>query len=305
MNVGFIGLGAMGLPMARRLAGAGHQLFTTIHRNSAPAEELAAAGARVLATPAEVAANAETIVTILPADAQLKEVVLGGSGLIHGFGASHVLIEMTTATAFTVQEIEEALRGAGARVLDAPVSGGTPAAANGTLTIMVGGDAGLLEQCRPLLGAMGTNIVHVGGVGQGKVVKIVNQALAAIHLLAIGEAFALGVRCGADSKVLYDVIKASSGYSKMMDLRLPGFLFDGTFQPGFKLDLMKKDLNLAVDSAQALGLPLLFGGLAAQVFSAASTAGRGQQDFAAAAEFLAGLSGAKLESELERSAHGG
>jgi 3-hydroxyisobutyrate dehydrogenase-like beta-hydroxyacid dehydrogenase len=283
--------------MAKRVAGAGHQVFTTFHRNRAPAEELAALGARILATPAEIARNAQTIITVVPADAELKETVLGAEGLIHGFGAGKVLIEMTTATAFTVLEVEAALAGVGGRVLDAPVSGGTTAAANGTLTIMVGGDADLLEQCRPLLATMGTTIPHVGAVGQGKVVKIVNQVLAATHLLAMGEALALGVRCGADPKVMYEVLKTSSGYSKMMDLRLPGFLFDGAFQPGFKLDLMKKDLNLAVDSAQALAIPLVFGSLAAQVFAAASTAGRGAQDFSAAAEFLAALSGARLDGQ--------
>lgn len=287
----------MGLPMAKRVVSAGHQVFTTFHRNRAPVEELAALGARILPTPAEVARNSQTIITVLPADAELKETALGAEGLIHGFGAGKVLVEMTTATAFTVLEVEAALVAVGGRVLDAPVSGGTPAAANGTLTIMVGGDADLLEQCRPLLETMGKTIPHVGAVGQGKVVKIVNQVLAATHLLAMGEALALGVKCGADPKVIYEVLKTSSGYSKMMDLRLPGFLFNGSFQPGFKLDLMKKDLNLAVDSAQALAIPLVFGSLAAQVFAAASTAGRGGQDFSAAAEFLAGLSGARLDGQ--------
>jgi 3-hydroxyisobutyrate dehydrogenase-like beta-hydroxyacid dehydrogenase len=287
----------MGLPMAKRVVGAGHQVFTAVHRNRAPADELASLGARVLATPAEVARNAEAVITVLPADAELKETALGAGGLIEGFQAGKVLIEMTTATAFTVREVEAALAAAGGRVLDAPVSGGTTAAAAGTLTIMVGGDADLLEQCRPLLETMGKAIRHVGAVGMGKVVKIVNQVLAATHLLAMGEALALGVRCGADPKVMYEVLKTSSGYSRMMDLRLPGFLFDGAFQPGFKLDLMKKDLNLAVDSAQALALPLAFGGLAAQVFAAASTAGRGAEDFSAAADFLARLAGVRLDGE--------
>ena len=215
-----------------------------------------------------------------------------------------MLIDMTTATAGTLLEVEQALARQGGRVLDAPVSGGTAGAENGTLTIMVGGDAGLLDEVRPLLETMGKNIVHVGGVGQGKLVKIVNQAMAAINLLAMGEAFALGIRCGADPKVLYDVIKASSGYSRMMDARLPGFLFEGNFKPGFKLDLMKKDVNLAVDSAKSLGIPMMFGSLAAQVFSAASTAGRGAEDFAAAADFLAGLAGATLVRPAEGTAQG-
>jgi 3-hydroxyisobutyrate dehydrogenase len=300
VKVGFIGLGGMGLPMAKRVAGGGYEVLTTVHRRREPAEQLAAVGARILDTPAEIARQAEIVITILPADSELKEAVFGEGGLVHGFSPDKVLIEMTTATAFSVQEVEKALARRGGRVLDAPVSGGTVGAENGTLTIMVGGDAGLLEEVRPLLETMGKNIVHVGGVGQGKLVKIVNQVMAAIHLLAIGEAFALGIKCGADPKVLYDVIKASSGYSKMMDLRLPGFLFEGMFKPGFKLDLMKKDVNLAVDSAKSLGIPLMFGSLAAQVFSAASTAGRGAEDFAAAADFLAGLAGARLDRPAER-----
>ena len=294
MKVGFIGLGAMGLPMARRVVGAGHQTFTTCHRRREPADELVASGATVLASPAEVARAADVVLTILPADRELKEAVLGDEGILRGFARGKVLIEMTTATALTMQDVERAVAGAGGEVLDAPVSGGTPAAANGTLTFMVGGDARLLDRCRPLLEAMGQTIVHVGPVGQGKVVKMVNQMMAAAHLVTLGEAFALGVRCGADPHMLYAVIKTSSGYSKMMDLRLPGFLLDGTFDPGFRLDLMKKDVNLAIDSAQALSVPLLLTSVVGQVFSAASTAGKGDADFSAAAQYVADLAGANL-----------
>jgi 3-hydroxyisobutyrate dehydrogenase-like beta-hydroxyacid dehydrogenase len=154
---------------------------------------------------------------------------------------------------------------------------------------MVGGNAALLEECRPLLSTMGVKIVHVGGTGQGKVVKMVNQVMAALHLLTMGEAFALGVRSGADPATLYEVIKDSSGYSKMMDLRLKDFLMAGSFQPGFKLDLMKKDVNLAVESARARNIPALLTSIAAQVFAAASAAGNGDSDFSAAARYLAGM----------------
>jgi 2-hydroxy-3-oxopropionate reductase len=289
MNVGFIGLGAMGLPMAKRVIGCGHKLYTTFHRRREPAEELRAMGAEILGTPAEVAKTADAIITILPADAELKEAFFGVAGILSGFSEGRVLIEMTSGTALAMQEIEVSVREVGGFVLDAPVSGGTPAAAQGTLTIMVGGDEALLERFRPMLQAMGTRIVHVGKVGQGKVVKIVNQMMAAIHLLTIGEAFALGIKSGADPAILYEVIKSSSGYSKMMDLRLPGFLMQGSFQPGFKLDLMKKDVNLALESAKALGVPVLLTSAAAQVFTAASAAGKGSEDFSAAAQFLAAL----------------
>jgi len=294
MKVGFIGLGAMGLPMATRVVGAGHETFTVTRRNRAPVDALTALGARALATPADVARAADVVITILPADRELKDVILGEHGLLEGFSRGKILIDMTTATAIGMEEIARAVVAAGGEVLDAPVSGGTPAAAQGTLTIMVGGDPALLDRCRPLLETMGKQIVHVGGVGQGKVVKMVNQIMAAGHLLVLGEAFALGVRCGADPATLYEVVKSSSGYSRMMDLRLPGFLLDGRFEPGFRLDLMKKDVNLALDSARSLSVPMLFASCVGQVFAAASGAGRGNDDFSAAAQYLTEMAGVRL-----------
>ncbi len=299
MKIGFIGLGDMGAPMAERVVKAGFPVFTTFHRRREPADALAALGARVMPTAEEVARASDAVITILPADAELHETVLGPHGLVEGFAPGKVLIEMTTATAASVIAAERALSAVGGRVLDAPVSGGTTAAAQGTLTIMVGGDTALLEECRPLLATMGTRIIHVGPLGQGKVVKMINQVLAATHLLALGEAFALGVRCGADPATLYSVIKESSGYSKMMDLRLQGFLFAGSFQPGFKLDLMKKDVNLALDSARAQGVPLLLTSAVGQMFAAASAAGCGSADFSAAARFVAEMAGVDLSRAAE------
>ncbi|MFI5357685.1 MAG: NAD(P)-dependent oxidoreductase [Opitutales bacterium] len=292
--VGFIGLGAMGAPMAERVVKAGFATFTTFHKRREPAEALAALGATIVDSPAAVARASDIVITILPADAELEEVVLGKNSLSEGLSPGKVLIDMTTATAATLLRIEALLTPMGVRILDAPVSGGTTGAAAGTLTIMVGGDPALLDQCRPLLETMGSRIVHVGAVGQGKVVKIVNQMMAAVHLLAIGEAFALGIRSGADPATLYSVIKESSGYSKMMDLRLPGFLLAGSFKPGFKLDLMKKDVNLALDSARAQSVPLLLTSVAGSMFAAASAAGKGGDDFSAAAQFLAGLAGVEI-----------
>lgn len=294
MKVGFVGLGAMGLPMAKRVVGGGFQTFTTFHRNREPADTLASMGACVVDTPALVARAADVIITIVPADAELKETVLGANGLLEGFSPGKILIDMTTATAMSLQEIGRTLATVGGRILDAPVSGGTAGAARGTLTIMVGGDPSLLEECRPLLETMGNRIVHVGPIGQGKVVKMINQMMAAVHLITIGEAFTLGIRCGADPATLYEVIKDSSGYSKMMDLRLPGFLLAGSFEPGFKLDLMKKDVNIALDSGRGRGVPLLLASTVAQIFSAASTAGKGSADYSFAAQFLANMAHVQL-----------
>jgi 3-hydroxyisobutyrate dehydrogenase-like beta-hydroxyacid dehydrogenase len=302
MKVGFIGLGAMGLPMAKRVLGGCHQMYTTFHRRRDPARELEAMGAEILPTTGAVAQAADVVITILPADAELKQAVFGNTGILNGFSNGKVLIEMTSGTALAMREVDEAIRAKGGSVLDAPVSGGTPAAEKGTLTIMVGGEESLLERCRPLLQNMGTRIVHVGKVGQGKVVKIVNQMMAAIHLLTIGEAFALGIKSGADPATLYEVIKDSSGYSKMMDLRLPGFLLEDSFKPGFKLDLMKKDVNLALESARASNTPLLLTSVAAQVFAAVSAAGKGRDDFSVAAQFLTALAGTTLSQSKTKSA---
>ena len=285
----------MGLPMAERLLHAGFDLATLVHRRREAADRLADKGARIFSSPQEIARSVDFLITILPAVAELKEVVFGSNGLIQGLSPGKVLIEMTTALPSTVVGIAAALAPMGVSVLDAPVSGGVTGAVGGTLTIMAGGEEAVLERCRPLLTPMGTRIVHVGGVGQGKVVKMVNQMMAAAHLLTLGEAFALGVRCGADPATLYEVIKDSSGYSRMMEARVP-MLRAGNFTPGFKLDLMKKDVNLALDSARDMGVPMLVGSVVGQILSAASAAGNGGSDFAIAAQFLADLGGVRLSA---------
>jgi 3-hydroxyisobutyrate dehydrogenase-like beta-hydroxyacid dehydrogenase len=300
VKIGFVGLGAMGFPMARRVMNAGYPLITTFHRHRGAADELEKLGAEVVNSPAEVSRKSDAVITILPADAELRECILGETGVLEGLSAGKVLIDMTTCTPETLLKITERVEACGARVLDAPVSGGTDGAAAGTLSIMAGADPELLEQYKPLLGAMGTRIFHVGPVGQGKLIKIINQSLAAIHLLAIGEAWALGIRGGANKNLIYDVVRESSGYSRMMDLRLQKFLFAGSFEPGFRLDLMKKDVLLAADAARESGTPMLLTSAAAQIFTAASAAGHGNADFSRAAEYLAELSQTSLTEGSKR-----
>lgn len=291
MNIGFIGLGAMGLPMAKNVARAGHKLHIMQNRRAEPVEELKKSGALVFSNPAELADGTDVVITVLPADEELRQVVAGEDCLASTMRKGQALIDMTTATSTTLLELTPKLRELGVTVIDAPVSGGTTGAAAGTLTIMVGAEAADLSEWRPLLETMGNNIYHVGAVGQGKAFKIVNQLMAAMHILTIGEAFGLGTRLGADPKMLKEVISASSGYSKMMDLRLDGFLLDGSYEPGFGLDLMKKDVRLAVESAHGEGMPATLGAQAHEIFQAASTAGYGGNDFSSAAAFLAQTAG--------------
>ncbi len=291
MTVGFIGLGAMGLPMAHNVAEAGHTLRIMRHRRAEPVRALESRGAVVCRSVAEVADGADAVITVLPADEELSSVLDGSDGLAARMQAGQALIDMTTAKPATLLRFAPTLSDRGVALLDAPVSGGTTAAHDGTLTIIAGTTERELERWRPLLETMGTRIFHVGSPGQGKVFKIVNQLLAAIHLLAIGEAFGLGVKLGADPRNLKDVISASSGYSRMMDLRLDGFLLDGTFEPGFTLDLMKKDIRLAVESAHSARMAAPLASQVHEIYLAASTAGFGALDFSKAAAVLASVEG--------------
>ena len=161
-KVGFIGLGAMGLPMAKRVLDAGYKMYATFHRRREPAEQLQAMGADILSNAGEVAKAADVIITILPGDAELKETVLGPAGFVRVGVSGKTLIEMTSGTPLAMQEVDAAFRSAGGKTLDAPVSGGTPAAAQGTLTIMVGGETSTLEECRPLLETMGKTSCTLG-----------------------------------------------------------------------------------------------------------------------------------------------
>lgn len=280
--------------MAKNVIKAGHTIYTMVHRRREPAAELEALGAVVLDTPRAIAEAADVVVTIVPADRELVAVVEGPDGLAAGLTTGKALVEMTTATSATMERVAREIEATGAVVIDAPVSGGTPKAASGELTIIVGADASVLERYRPLLATMGTTIFHVGPVGTGKVVKMVNQIMSAVHMAVIGEAMTLGRKAGADPATVARVIRESSGYSRMMDLRLEEFLLAGSFEPGFKLDLMLKDVNLAIDSAQELGVPMSVSSATAQLFTAASATGHGNDDFAAVGRYIAESAGVEL-----------
>ncbi|HEX7361922.1 MAG TPA: NAD(P)-dependent oxidoreductase [Bryobacteraceae bacterium] len=298
-KIGFIGLGAMGLPMAERIVNAGFETFITVHRRREPSEQLESLGAQVLGTPALVGQAADVVITMLPADQELKQVVFGEHGLVEGFAPGKILVDMTTASVMSLREVENAIVQVGGRVLDAPVSGGTTGAARGTLTVIAGGDPGLLEECRPLLSVVATRIMHVGGTGQGKVVKMVNQVMAALNLFSIGEAFSLGMSYGVSPEILYDVIKTSSGYSKMMDLKLPHFLLVGSFEPGFKMRLMKKDLDIALESGRSKDVPLTLTSLIARDFAEAIENGNGEADYSLLAQVLANRAAVNFNQKKE------
>ncbi len=296
-SIGFVGVGAMGKPMARNLLEAGYPL-TVYDLNPDPVKELERYGAKAANSSAETARDIEVIITMLPACEEVKAAVLGAGGVLEGAKGGSLLIDMSSIAPHTSKLVASEAAKVGVRFLDAPVSGGVHAAENGTLTIIVGGDKALLDEHMDLMQAMGKNIYHVGGVGMGETVKMVNQVLAGINMLAISEAFVLGTRLGADPETLYRVIRVSAGNSFLIDARVPDYILKGDFtRPGFALDLMLKDLGLAVESAKINKMPLFLTGQAYQYFSMASRWGLGKKDMSSVTELLEEMAGVKVRTE--------
>lgn len=296
-KIGLIGLGAMGKRMALNLLKAGFEL-TVNDLNQAAVDEVVKAGATAAVTPAELARGVDVVLTMLPADPEVKQVVLGENGVFEGLRAGATLIDMTSLSPHTSIMIGKEAEKRGFGFMDAPVSGGTVGAEKGTLTIMVGGDKNLLEDHRSVLDAMGQRIFHVGDVGMGETVKMVNQILVGVNVIAIAEAFVLGVKLGADPETLYDIIRVSAGGSFILDNRMPSFILKGDFrQPGFAVNLLKKDVGLAVDSAKVENIPLPLTSQVFQCLTMASASGRGDLDQTSFIEILEELAGVKVRAK--------
>ncbi|HUA51035.1 MAG TPA: 3-hydroxyisobutyrate dehydrogenase [Candidatus Sulfotelmatobacter sp.] len=291
MTTGFIGTGTMGLPMLRNLIAKG--FGTTAYDTHGPALDAAVtAGAARGASAADVARASRLLVTILPSAANVEAVYLGPNGVLAGAAADLLCVDMSTIDPGTAQRVAARLAERKIRYIDAPVSGGVAKAVDGTLTIMVGGAAGDLEQARPALAAMGATIVHVGAVGAGSVAKLCNNLIAGVAAVAISEAFRIGEAYGVDPHVLTQVISTSSGGTWVMQHAhpVPGINPNAAssrdYAPGFMTDLMAKDLGLAVNAAREGHVSALVASAAQQVYRLASAHGLGRKDFASVYQFL-------------------
>jgi len=290
-RVGFIGLGVMGRPMALNLVRAGHAL-TVFDLDREAIDALVAAGASAGASAREAAMGQEVVVTMLPASRHVEAVYRGPDGVIAGLGTKMIVIDMSTIDPGTSRRIAAEVSAAGASMLDAPVSGSSTGAADGTLTIMVGGSEADLESQRDLLEAMGRTIIHCGPTGMGEAVKLCNQLVAGASVAAVAEAFALGERLGADPKVLFDVMSRSSGNCWALQTRppvaglVPTAPCEHDFAPGFMVELMHKDLALISAAASEVGLPLALAATAQQLYARASEQGFGRSDFSAVFKVL-------------------
>jgi 3-hydroxyisobutyrate dehydrogenase len=296
MKIGFIGTGTMGRPMVANLV---KKRFAVVAYDVLPAALAGAvqAGATAAGSAGEAAEQADIVVTMLPSSSHVEAAYLGPGGVRDGVGRGRLCIDMSTIEPGTARRVAEALAAVGGRFLDAPVSGGSPRAEDGTLAIMVGGDARDVEEARPVLAAMGANIIHVGPVGSGQVAKLCNNLIAGVAAVAVSEAFRIAQGFGVDFKVLTDVIGKSSGNTWIMEHMhpVPGLVARAAssrdYAPGFMTDLMAKDLGLAVNAARQLRVPVFVAAAAQQVLRLASSHGFGQKDFTSVFQFLQPSSG--------------
>ncbi|MFE3827362.1 2-hydroxy-3-oxopropionate reductase [Streptomyces sp. NPDC059092] len=278
-KIAFIGLGIMGGPMAANLVKAGHTV-TGHNRSSSPVDRLIAAGGQGAGSIAEAVRDAEVVITMVPADAQVKDVVLGEDGVLRHAAPGTLLIDMSSITPGTALEVDAAARERGVRTLDAPVSGGEAGAIEAVLSIMVGGEADDFADARPVFDALGTTVVHVGPHGAGQTVKAANQLIVAVHLQALAEAVVFLENAGVDLAAALDVLGGGLAGSTVLD-RKRAAMVSGDFKPGFRIDLHHKDMGIVTDAARAVGAPLPVGALVAQLVASARACGDGGLDHSA------------------------
>jgi 3-hydroxyisobutyrate dehydrogenase len=291
MKIAFIGTGTMGGPMLANLVKKG---FAVTAYDIVPAALQAAvkAGATAAASTADAARGADLVVTMLPSSSHVESVYLARGGVVEGVATGKLCVDMSTIDPAVSRRVAEALKAKSVRFIDAPVSGGVPKAVDGTLAIMIGGDARDVEEARPALAAMGANIIHVGPVGAGEVAKLCNNLIAGVAAVAVSEAFRIAEAFGVDHKILTDVISKSSGNTWVMEAAhpVPGMVpraaSSRDYEGGFMTDLMAKDLGLAVSAARNLRIPVVVSPAAQQVLRLASSHGYGRKDFTSIYQFL-------------------
>ncbi len=289
MKIGFIGTGIMGRPMALNLIKAGHELYTWGRRFDT-VEPLLVAGALGKGTPAEVAASADISISMVANTADVEQVVLGERGLMHGAKPGSVIVDMSTIAPSAARRIADELAGRGIHMLDAPVSGGQAGAVEGSLSIMVGGDAEVFARAKPLFDVLGRHIVHVGGHGAGQVVKACNQIVASLTMEGVAEAILLARNNGVDPARMREALLGGYAYSKILEVHGQRML-EGNYKAGFKVKLHHKDMGIVMDNAHENRTPLPGAEVVARQIAALMDAGEAELDSAAlmlALERLAG-----------------
>jgi 2-hydroxy-3-oxopropionate reductase len=277
-NVGFIGLGIMGRPMALNLAKAGHKLF--LHSRSGVPPEMASSMAHPCASPKEVAQQADVVITMLPDTPDVAKVLFGDDGVAHGLSKGKTVVDMSSISPMATKDFARRINELGCDYLDAPVSGGEVGAKNAALTIMVGGPQAAFERVRPLFEAMGKNITLVGGNGDGQTCKVANQIIVALNIEAVGEALLFASKAGADPAKVRQALMGGFAASRILEVHGERMI-KRTFDPGFRIELHQKDLNLALSTARALGVSLPNTATAQELFNACTAHGGARWDHSA------------------------
>ena len=270
-KVGFIGLGIMGAPMAGHLIDGGHELFVVQHR-AAPPQELLGKGAVVCASNREVAERADVIITMVPDTPQVEAVLFGANGVAEGLSPAKTVVDMSSIAPIETKRIAARINELGCSYLDAPVSGGEVGAKAASLTIMVGGPEAVFEQVRPLFELMGKNITLVGGNGDGQTCKVANQIIVALTIEAVGEALLFASKAGADPAKVRQALMGGFASSRILEVHGQRMI-DRSFDPGFRIALHQKDLNLALQGARSIGVSLPNTAMCQELFNACTAHG--------------------------------
>lgn len=291
-RVGFIGLGIMGSGMARNLLKAGFDLAVW-NRTASKAEGIVREGARLASSPADLAAQSDVIVICVSDTPDVEAVLLGENGVIHGARAGSLVVDCSTISPTRTQELAQALAEKGVHMIDAPISGGSEGAAQGTLSIMVGGQSEQVERAMPFLEAMGKSITHVGDSGAGQMVKLVNQILVGIGMLALGEAFLFAQAGGLDLEKTLKAVEGGAAGSWALTNRGPQIIVRD-WRPGFMIDLQQKDLRLILEAAAELGVPVMSCSLTFHLYRTLQNLGCGAEGNHALIKALENMSGIKI-----------
>ena len=296
MKVGFIGLGIMGKPMAGHILAGGHELY--VHGRRGAPSELVAKGAKECKSGAEVARNAEVVIVMVPDTPDVEVVLFGANGVAEGIAAGKTVVDMSSISPIATKDFAQRIGERGGAYLDAPVSGGEVGAKNATLSIMVGGPQAVFDKVKPLFELMGKNITLVGGNGDGQTAKVANQIIVALTIEAVGEALLFASKAGADPNKVRQALMGGFASSKILEVHGERMV-KRTFDPGFRIELHQKDLNLALSSARALGVSLPNTATAQELFNACVAHGGAKWDHSAMVRALEKLANHELASATE------
>ena len=277
-SIGFIGLGIMGTPMAARLIAGGHTLYA--QTRSAVPQSLIDVGAKACTDAADVAAKADIVIIMVPDTPHVEDVLFGARGVAAGLGKGKIVVDMSSISPVATKEFAKRINALGCEYLDAPVSGGEVGAKAGTLTIMVGGSQSAFDTVKPIFELMGKNITLVGGNGDGQITKVANQIIVALTIEAVGEALLLASKAGANPAKVREALMGGFANSRILEVHGERMI-KRTFNPGFRIELHQKDLNLALSTGRALGVPLPNTATAQELFNSCTANGGAGWDHSA------------------------